>query len=282
MAAQPVDPALLEGTAFFQLLDEQERGALAALMEERRFSAGELLFHFGDPGDCAYLVVAGRVEIFGTDATGQKILYTVAEEGDLFGEISLLDGGSRTASARVLDDGQFLILDRDTLLRFLRMKPDAALDLLAVLGRRLRQADSLVLGRVARNANTVIERKLAMPLRVATAIAEFSGSLSFLTLNVVFFAAWVLINTGMVRSLEPFDPYPFGFLTMAVSLEAIVLSILVLLAQNVQAERDRIRGDVEYEINLQAELEVNALHEKVDRLQEELWRRLERIERRPT
>lgn len=279
MAAEPVDPSLLGETAFFQLLDEQERQTLAALMTKASVTAGERLFNFGDPGDRAYLVSSGQVEIFGTDPTGQKVVYTVAEAGDLFGEISLLDHGSRTASAEVIADGTLLVLDRDTLLKFLRMKPDAALDLLAVLGKRLRLADALVTGRVARNANTEIQQHLPLYLRIASMIADFSGSITFLVLNLVFFTVWIVINVGLVSSIEPFDPYPFGFLTMSVSLEAIVLSIIVLLSQNLQAARDRIRGDVEYEINVQAELEISALHEKMDHLKEELWRRLERLER---
>ena len=280
MAVEPVDPSLLAETPFFQLLDDNERAALAALLQKHALNKGEQLFRFGDPGDRAYLVYSGAVEIFGIDATGEKIHYTRAEPGDFFGEISLLDSGPRTASAQAEEDSVLLVLDHATLLRFIRMKPDAAMDLLAVLGTRIRQADAIARGRLARNPNVELEQKLSPIQRVATKIADFSGSMLFLALNVLLFGIWILCNVGVLPQIEAFDPYPFGFLTMAVSLEAIVLSILVLLAQNLQTERHRIRGNIEYDVNLKAEAEVAALHDKVDDLREDVLKRLERIEQR--
>jgi uncharacterized membrane protein len=136
----------------------------------------------------------------------------------------------------------------------------------------------LIRGRVSRNVNAEIEQKRKAVDRIADAIATFAGSMPFVIFHVVFFSAWILLNLDIIPGIAAFDPFPFGLLTMAVSLEAIFLSVFVLLSQNLQSAKERVRSDVEYEVNLKAELEVFHLHEKVDRLHEELIGRLHRIE----
>lgn len=273
------DEALLSDVSLFALLDQDERRALAERMSSVCFKSGDVIFNFGDPGDALYLVGSGRVELFIKDKTGEKITFMHAEKGDLFGEISCFDLGPRTTCAQVVEDSELLMLEREDLIQFLHSKPDAALDLLAVTGRRLRETNKLLIGRVSRNTNSEIEQKFTRLQRVANFIAEFSGSMQFLFLNAGFFFIWISINLGFVPGVEPFDPYPFGLLTMAVSLEAIFLSIFVLLAQNLQAAKDRLRGDIEYDVNLKAELEVAELHEKVDVLHSEVLKRLHNLER---
>jgi len=97
----------------------------------------------------------------------------------------------------------------------------------------------------------------------------------FLAIHAIFFAVWI----GWNILLPPFDPYPFGLLTMAVSLEAIMLSVPVLLSQNRQAAKDHVRDDIEYDVNLKAEMEVAHLHEKVDHLNASVAGRLDRLEK---
>jgi len=274
------DDRLLSEVPLFQSLDSDERAALAAVMDQEQVSQGSVIFHFGDPGDSLYIVQNGKVELYVRDHSGQRISFDTLEKGDLFGEVSLFDHGPRTGTAVALEDCELLKLDQQDLLAFLRKKPDAALDLLAVMGKRLRAADALVRSRVSRNPNIEIEAELTGLQKIASFIAEFGGSLSFLGINLIFFVVWIVLNIGIVPGIAPFDPYPFGFLTMAVSLEAIFLSIFVLLAQNVQAAKDRIRSDIEYEVNLKAELEVGHLHEKFDRLQSDVVTRLHRMEKR--
>jgi len=222
-------------------------------------------------------VRSGLVEMFVKDHTGEKILLTTASPGDLFGELSLLDNGPRAATAVALEDTDLLVLDRGDLLLFLRRKPDAALDLMTVMGQRLRRSDELLRGRVSRNANEEIEDKRTAIEKSADWIAEFSGSIPFLFIHVLIFAVWVIWNS--IPRLNPFDPFPFGLLTMVVSLEAIILSVFVLLSQNRQVIKDHIRSDIEYEINLKAELEVAHLHEKFDHLHADLNLRLHNIEK---
>jgi uncharacterized membrane protein len=268
---------LLASAALFKLLGEGERADLERVFERRTAATGEKIFSLGEPGDSLYIVGTGEVELFVKDNAGSKVVLTVCGPGEIFGELSLFDGGARTASAVCLSDATLFVLDRPDLLAFLRRHPDAALDLLTTMGQRIRSTDEILRRRVARNINEELEIRSTTIEKVADVIAEFSGSISFLVLNALWFATWIIWNTAPV--VRHFDPYPFGFLTMVVSLEAIFLSIFVLVSQNRQAAKDRLRADAEYEVNLKAELEVAHLHEKVDFLTEELLARLPRSER---
>jgi len=146
------------------------------------------------------------------------------------------------------------------------------------MSQMTRRADELLRTRVSRNVNEEVEERLTPLQRVADWIAWFSGSMLFLLLNGLWFIIWIIINTFPV-GLARFDPYPFGLLTMIVSLEAIFLSCFVLISQNRQAEKDRIRGNIEYDVNIKAELEITHLHEKVDRLYEQMLERMTKFER---
>jgi len=145
------------------------------------------------------------------------------------------------------------------------------------MGQRIRQSGEVIRRRVSRNVNEETEDKRTMVEKAADWIAEFSGSIPFLFIHVVVFALWIALNTLPI--FLHFDPFPFGLLTMVVSLEAIILSVFVLLSQNRQIVKDHVRSDIEYEVNLKAELEVAQLHEKVDHLQAEILSRLHHIEK---
>ena len=268
--------AELLGTApLFKLLDASERADLEGVFARRDFAPGDKVFSLGEPGDSLYIVGTGSVELFVKDNAGSKIVLALCGPGEVFGELSLFDGGARTASAVALESSTLLVLDRDDLLTFLRRHPDAALDLLTTMGQRIRSTDELLRRRVARNINEEMEIRSTTIERVADVIAEFSGSILFLILNALWFAGWITWN--LIPGIPHFDPYPFGFLTMVVSLEAIFLSIFVLVSQNRQGAKDRLRADAEYEVNLKAELEITHLHEKVDFLNEEVLARLPRV-----
>ncbi|MGJ0622235.1 MAG: DUF1003 domain-containing protein [Methylocystis sp.] len=268
--------SLLAEVPLFQLLDADERSALAQMMEWANFPSGFRIFQEGEPGDRMYVVCSGQVELATTDKLGQKLLLTTASCGDLFGELSLLDHGARNAHATVLEDTELLVLDRATLIDFIRRRPEAAVDMMAVMGGRVRATTNRLRQTATRNANEETETKVTMLERITDTIAAFSGSLAFLVLHAIWFSVWIGLNT--IPGLPAFDPFPFGLLTMCVSLEAIFLSVIVLLSQNRQSTKDRIRADVDYEVNLKAELEVSHLHEKVDHLHAVLLSRLHRIE----
>jgi uncharacterized membrane protein len=271
-----VDPTFLANISLFTQLDDDERGVLASAMQERPVKAGETLFRAGEPGDSMFIVQSGRVELFVKDKAGQKILLHVAEAGEFFGELSLLDGGSRTATGCVLDAGVLFVLDREDLQQLFRKRPDAALDMLAAMGRMTRKANALLQARVSRNVNEQVEVDRGnIVMRTADWVANFSGSITFLVVHVFFFAAWIGFNSLPVA----FDPFPYNLLTMTVSLEAIILSTLLLFSGNRSAARDRIRSDIEYEVNLKAELEVAHLHDKTDLMHEEMLERFSKIEK---
>lgn len=275
----PIDAAVLDGIPFFQLLDERERAMLAQATDLVRAPAGRAIFEYGDAGNALYIIRSGEVELSLTDDTGTRILLGAAGAGDFVGEISLLDDGPRTATALVTEDVEALVIDRDDLQRFMRHHPAIALTLLAVVGRRLRETNQRLRHTASRNVNDALDDTRSRGQQLADWVAAFSGSLPFAALNAVVFLGWIALNLGALPGVPVFDRPPFDLLTMAVSLEAIFLAIFVLVSQNWQATKDRLRSDIEYDINLKAELEIAQLHEKVDRLNATMQARLDGIER---
>ena len=272
-------PELLAEFELFEHVIEQDRASLAEFIDIRSLAAGETLFKAGEPGESLYIVREGEVELFIRDTAGQKILLAIAGKGEVFGELALLDRGPRTATAMALADTELLELDREDLLLLFQKSPAAALRLLAAMSQMTRKADELLRTRVSRNANEEAEEKITTLQRVADWISWFSGSMQFLLLNAIWFVVWIAINT-MPLGVPQFDPYPFGLLTMIVSLEAIFLSCFVLISQNRQAEKDRVRADIEYEVNIKAELEIAHLHEKTDRVYTEMLEHFIELEKR--
>lgn len=273
----PCDSELLEGIAIFELLHDDDRLELAKVVDSHRLQAGEILFQAGEPGESLFIVRSGSIELYIKDTAGQKIVLTVAEEGTVFGELSLLDSGPRTATALALTDAELLVLDREDLLLLFQKRPDAALHMLAAMSGMTRKADELLRTRVSRNVNEEMEVHSTALQRVADGIAWFSGSMMFLIINGIWFISWISLNTLFPETFR--DPYPFGLLTMIVSLEAIFLSCFVLISQNRQGEKDRVRSDIEYEVNIKAELEIAHLHEKTDRVYESMLERFAKLEK---
>ena len=270
---------LLKEVPLFQLLDDHERTELANQLDLVSFAMGETIFEYGEPGDAIFMISSGEVEVFFKNDTGERIVLEVATRGDFFGELSMLDQGTRTASVVATQPTQALRLDRDDLEKFLHLRPGAAMDLLAAVGRRHRETVERLRHTATRNANVEIEDKRTLIEKAADWIAAFAGSIPFLLIHAVVFAFWLIVNWFHVPGIPQFDPYPFGFLTLAVSLEAIFLSVFVLLSQNRQAEKYRVHADIEYDVNLKAELEIAHLHEKIDRLTRDVLVRLDRVHR---
>jgi CRP/FNR family cyclic AMP-dependent transcriptional regulator len=276
-----VEPSAIEDVEFFKLLGDEDRLALAEVVDLIRLGNGETLFRAGDPGEGLFLMRSGEVELSVRDNAGQKIILDITKAGDFFGEIALLDSGARTASAVALTDAELIELDRDDLLLLFQKKPDAALSMLAAMGRMTRKADELLRARVSRNVNEEIEESLTVVQRIADWLAAFSGSMNFLFLHALWFGVWIMLNVGLVNipRLSGFDPFPFGLLTMIVSLEAIFLATFVLISQNRQVEKDKVRSDIEYDVNIKAEMEVGELHQKIDHVHAEMLRRFTTLEK---
>jgi uncharacterized membrane protein len=270
---------LLADVPLFALLDEQERALLAERVDMVEFKEGTDIFGVGDPGDSMYIVTSGDVQLTVKTKTGEEMFLEHPGPGDFFGEISLLDEGPRTATAHAKSHVKAIEIDRGDLDELFRLKPAAAMDLLAATGRRLRATSALLRNAATRNAYEEVADNRSTVMRVADWIAAFSGSLTFLFLHIAIFAIWILLNVKLF-SFGNFDPFPFGFLTLVVSLEAIILSVFVLLSQNRQVERDKVRSDIEYDVNLKAEMQIQHMHEKIDHIYAEVSKRLDRMEKR--
>lgn len=281
------DVEMLEGIEMFDMLDEEDRTALAEVIDYEQLEAETVLFQAGQPGESLYVVRSGEIELYIKDTAGQKIVLNVVSAGEMFGELSLLDSGPRSATAIALMDTELLVLDREDLLLLFQKKPEAALHMLAAMSAMTRKADQLLRTRVSRNVNEEVKIPTSALEKIADWIAWFSGSMPFLLINVIWFVTWISLNT-LILPVNPetnevgFDPFPFGLLTMIVSLEAIFLSCFVLISQNRQTEKDRVRSDIEYDVNIKAELEVAHLHEKTDRIYEEMLARFTRLEKAVT
>jgi CRP/FNR family cyclic AMP-dependent transcriptional regulator len=271
--------ALLAEVSLFALLDDQERALLAERVETVKFAEGAVIFNVGDPGDSMYVVTSGDVELSVKTKTGEEMFLESPGAGEFFGEISLLDEGPRTATARARTPVVAIEIDRGDLDELFRLAPAAAMDLLAATGRRLRHNAMIIRNAATRNANEDFADNRSTVMKVADWIAEFSGSLPFLFLHIIAFAIWIMLNVHLLP-FGNFDPFPFGFLTLVVSLEAIILSVFVLLSQNRQVARDKVRGDIEYDVNLKAEMQISNMHEKFDMIYSEIQKRLDRIEKK--
>jgi CRP/FNR family cyclic AMP-dependent transcriptional regulator len=275
----PADPRLLKTIPLFMSMDDEERAALAAIMDEVTFRASQGIFTAEDTGGTFYIIQAGQVEISITDDDGEKLVLELLESGDFFGELSLLDGGTRSANAMATQRSDVLVLERHEFLDLLMQRPHMAQDVLISQAKRIRRTDNLLRRRVSRNVNEIADEKLTLGQRVADIIADFSGSIPFLLMNVAFFLFWLVWNAFPEVA---FDPFPFGLLTMIVSLEAIFLSIFVLVSQNRQADKDRIRNELDYQVNLKSELGISTLLRETDTIKEVLQEIEGRLAQSPT
>jgi CRP/FNR family transcriptional regulator, cyclic AMP receptor protein len=170
----------LSDITFFNLLDEDERAVLSKQVEAQRFPAGTVIFKAGDSGNAMYVIRTGSVEILLIDEDKERVVVAVFSDGDFFGELSLLDEEPRSSTATALKDTDVVLIDREDLRLLFTQKPHAALDMLAMIGKRLRENDKLISSRAARNANEVIDEELTFGQRLADKIASFGGSWPFI------------------------------------------------------------------------------------------------------
>lgn len=262
-------PSPLAHVPIFAKLDPAGQAALTPLLKHHRIKANEPVFWFGDRGDTVYVIDHGRVAVTAPDAKGDHVLLDTLGPGGMFGELSLFDGGPRSATVRAITDCSLYSLDRGSFHQFLRQRPDVAIDVLHILGARQRVSTAAIRG--LPNPNAVISEATTTWQRVSDRIATLAASHVFTLSHIVWFGSWILLNALATRGWLPrvlaFDPYPFGLLTLIVSLEAIFLSIFVLVSQNRQSERDRIRTDLDYQVNVKAHMEIMGLVDRLDRIE---------------
>ncbi len=271
------DIAMIADVPIFELMDDAERQTLAQMMDCREFKAGTVLFEYGEPGGEVFILRSGDVEVFVESQEGEKIVLGENERGDVIGELSFLDGGARTATAVAREDTQTLSMHRDRLLGFIERHPHAAIDLLTVVGRRLRATDELLRTHVSRNVNVEQAERMTVGERVADKVASFGGSWTFIFIFGTIMLVWVILNTAAVFARH-FDPYPYILLNLFLSMIAAIQAPVIMMSQNRQAAKDRLQADQDYAVNLKAELEVAHLHRKIDHIYERLeehWARLE-------
>ncbi len=268
----PTEAELLEEVSFFENLDDDERAVLAQHIDHRRFAAGTTIFRHGEPSGALYVIHHGEVELWLLDEDKQRVVLGTFGDGEFFGELSLLDEEPRSATATTIADTDVLVVDREDLRLLFTQKPSAALDVLSVLGKRLRQTNDIVRSRAARNVNEEFEEKLTLGQRLADKIAEFGGSWPFVIAFIVLMASWITLNSVLAT---PYDPYPFILLNLALSCLAALQAPIIMMSQNRANAKDRLRSELDYRVNVKSELEISELHDKIDSLSDELLRRIE-------
>jgi CRP/FNR family transcriptional regulator, cyclic AMP receptor protein len=259
--------AIISEVPIFSLLDDQERNDLIKLLKPRQFTAGQHIFRTGDPATALYVIRTGLIRVLIETDEGEEVHVMDLEPGDVVGEVSFLDGGPRTATAEVAEDAELLEFDRNELLHFITGHPHAAIDLLTVMGQRLRKTDLLLRTRVTRNANEEEEDLLTLGDRIADRVASFGGSWRFIFLFGAILLVWITLNSVQILR-HPFDPYPYILLNLFLSMLAAIQAPVIMMSQNRQAEKDRLRNDLDYQVNMKAELEITHLHRKVEQIYE--------------
>jgi len=254
----------LRSVPLFRALDDNAAFDLCNLLTVREEPSGTPLFYRGDPGDAMYLIETGRVRISVKDADGHDATLAEFRDGEFFGEMAILDEQPRSADATIVADTRLAVLSRDDFRAFLHKNPDIALGMLTAMTYRLRRTDELLRHRVSRNVNEEEAARLTLADRAADVIAEFGGSWKFIGFSVGFFLLWVALNTWLLHDTG-FDPFPYVLLNLVLGMIVGLQAPIIIMSQNRQGQKDRLRADLDYRVNLKNEL---LLSEVLQRLQE--------------
>jgi uncharacterized membrane protein len=258
----------LRQVPLFESLDNEAAGELCHLLESLDCKASTILFRAGDEGDAMYVIERGKVRICVRTTQGHEITLTELGRGDFFGEMALLDGQRRSADAVIAEDARLAVLSREHFLSFVRSNPNVALEMLTALTNRLRQTDELLRHSATRNVNVEEAARLTLADRAADIIAEFGGSWKFIIAAVFFVNVWVWINMWLAwMGKINFDPYPFLLLSTAINVLSILQAPIILMSQNRQSHKDRLRAEIDYQINLKNELALNEIIERLKALE---------------
>jgi CRP/FNR family transcriptional regulator, cyclic AMP receptor protein len=262
----------LRQVPLFESLDNEAAGELCHLLESLDCKASTILFRAGDEGDAMYVIERGKVRICVRTTQGHELTLTELGRGDFFGEMALLgDGQRRSADAVVAEDARLAVLSREHFLSFVRGSPNVALELLTALANRLRHTDELLRHSATRNVNVEEAARLTLADRAADIIAEFGGSWKFIMAAAIVLNLWILLNVfaAVLFGRQGFDPYPFLFLSVALNMLQIFQAPIILMSQNRQSHKDRLRAEIDYQINLKNELALNEIIERLKALERE-------------
>jgi len=268
--SQPATQMTLEAlrsVPLFASLDDEAASELRSLLSDKKVPQNTRLFKQGDMGDAMYLIESGRVRISIRDDDDQEVTLAELAQGDFFGEMAIIDGRQRSADARVIEDAQFAILSREAFLSFVRSNPDVALEMLSALTDRLRRTDELLRSRVSRNANEEEKARLTLADRAADLIAEFGGSWKFIGVSIALIIFWIVFNSWIL--IRGFDPAPYQMLNLVLAVIAGMQAPIIMMSQNRQGEKDRLRADLDYQVNLKNELSLAEVLRRLDVLESE-------------
>jgi len=263
------DPQILKNVPLFALFDDEELAVLAGQVELKTFSPRQRIYKMGEPGGRAYVLVSGAVQVTTVDEDQQEVIVDQPAPGEFFGFASMLDGTPHQTTAVATAETTAIEVDRHDISVLVERKPLAGVDMLTVLGKQFHASQTLVRLRASRNPNEIIEEQSTVGERVADMVAHFGGSWSFIISFGVVLSAYVAIN--IILRGRAWDPYPYILLNLFLSMLAAIQAPVIMMSQNRQDTKDRLRGELDYEVNRRAESEIqglsrtlNHVHEKVD------------------
>jgi CRP/FNR family cyclic AMP-dependent transcriptional regulator len=260
----PCDPEELRHVPLFELLDQEELAVLAGQVDLRRFAARQRIFKIGEVSNHAYIMMSGNVRVTTVDEDQQDVLIDEPAHGSLFGFASMIDQTPHQANAMAMEESVCLELDREDIATLLRRKPMAGLDMLTMLGRQIHASQRLVQLRAHRNANDVIEEESTFGERIADAVARFGGSWNFIIWFGIVLVAYSTLN--ILLKGRAWDPYPFILLNLFLSMLASLQAPVIMMSQNRQDTKDRLRSELDFDVNRRAESEIQALSNKLNLL----------------
>ncbi len=262
------NPELLHSVPLFSLLDPDETSVLAAQVEHKRFSARERIYKKGEPGGQAYVLLCGKVRVTTVDEDQQEVVVDEPAAGEFFGFASMLEQTPHQTSAIALEESECLEISRDDIAVLLERKPHAGMDLLTTLGRQFHAAQELVRTRATRNPNELIDQEATVGERIADHVARFGGSWNFIIAFGVLMVIYSSINV-LLRG-RAWDPYPFILLNLFLSMLAAVQAPVIMMSQNRQDTKDRLRGELDYDVNRRAASDIQGLARKVNLLDDKI------------
>jgi uncharacterized membrane protein len=251
------DPQELRHVPLFALLDDEETAILARQVELKKFAARQRIYKMGDPAGQAYVMMSGRVQVSTVDEDGQEVVIDEPGHGEFFGFASMLEQTPHQTTAIAVEDTTCFEVDRDDIAVLLQRKPMAGMDMLTVLGRQFHASQQLVRVRAARNPNVVIDEEETVGERIADSVASFGGSWTFIILFLAVLVIYTAVNITLGRSA--WDPYPFILLNLFLSMLAALQAPVIMMSQNRQDKKDRLRGELDFDVNRRAESEIQGL-----------------------
>jgi uncharacterized membrane protein len=262
------NPEMLKSAPLFSLLDDEETAVLAAQVDVKEFTARERIYKAGDPGIHAYVVVSGKARVTTVDEDQQEVVVDEPEKGGFFGFASMLEETPRQTSAVALEDCVCIEVSRSDIAALLERKPHAGMDLLTALGHQLHTTQQLVRLRATRNANEIIEKQETSGEHIADAVASFGGSWTFIISFSVLLVIYTIINISLGG--KAWDPYPFILLNLFLSMLAALQAPVIMMSQNRQDGKDRVRSELDFDVNRRAETEIQGLARKLNLLDEKV------------